>query len=458
MAPSPGISPDHDIRVPRPRFAVTFPFHCDIISFRRPAPVQPSSAGAEARQLAFLFGDMVLDTERRELRAGSAVVPIEPLVFDLLDFLIRNRDRVVSRDDLLSAVWGGRIVSDSAIAARINAARRAVGDDGEQQRWIRTVARKGFRFVGHVSEEAGSGTLSSPAAAAARQGPNHITHGQEITFCRTKDGVNLAVACVGQGMPLVCTPTWATHLEYDWENPARARLWHYLADRFRLIRYDGRGFGLSDRVVVDLSYPTRERDLETVVHALHLRRYALLAISGGVASAIAHAVRHPERVSRMVLHGGFALGSKKRGSANDAEMAKAWIAIMRQGWGEENSALLRMFSSVWLPGASAEQIRWYANMLRRSTSVENAIRARTAADEIDVVDLLPKVSVPTLVVHCRHDNGTPFDEGRRIATFIPNAKLVSLDSENHVPLPDEPAWQKFVAEIDAFLCPATVDA
>jgi pimeloyl-ACP methyl ester carboxylesterase len=107
---------------------------------------------------------------------------------------------------------------------------------------------------------------------------------------------------------------------------------------------------------------------------------------------------------------------------------------------------------------STEQIRWYANMLRRSTSVENAIRARNAADEIDVVDLLPRVSVPTLVVHSRHDNGTPFDEGRRIATSIPNAKLVSLDSENHVPLPDEPAWSKFIAEIKAFLCPATVDA
>jgi DNA-binding winged helix-turn-helix (wHTH) protein/alpha-beta hydrolase superfamily lysophospholipase len=397
--------------------------------------------------LAFHFADMVLDSERRELRSGSTLTPIEPQVFDILEFLIRNRDRVVSRDDLLASVWGGRIVSDSAIAARINAARRAIGDSGEQQCWIRTVARKGFRFVGDVREDAGSGPLSSSAEAAAQQVPS----GQEITFCRTKDGVNLAVASVGHGMPLVSTPTWATHLEYDWESPTRARLWHSLADRFRLIRYDGRGFGLSDRDVANISFATFERDLETVVDALHLRRYALLAISQGAATAIAHAVRNPDRVSKMVLHGGFALGRKKRASAKEAQMAKAWIAIMRQGWGDDNSALLRIFSSVWLPGASTEQIRWYANMLRISTSVENAIRNRNAGDEIDVVDLLPKVSVPTLVLHCRHDNSVPFDEGRRVATSIPNAKFVSLESENHVPLPDEPAWSKFLEAIENFL-------
>jgi len=400
--------------------------------------------------LAFCFADMVLDSERRELRSGSTLTPIEPQVFDILEFLIRNRDRVVSRDDLLASVWGGRIVSDSAIAARINAARRAIGDSGEQQCWIRTVARKGFRFVGDVREDAGSGLLGSSAEAAAQQVPS----GQEITFCRTKDGVNLAVASVGQGMPLVSTPTWATHLEYDWESPTRARLWHSLAGRFRLIRYDGRGFGLSDRDVANISFATFERDLETVVDALHLRCYALLAISQGAATAIAHAVRNPDRVSKMVLHGGFALGRKKRASAKEVQMAKAWIAIMRQGWGDDNSALLRIFSSVWLPGASAEQIRWYANMLRISTSVENAIRNRNAGDEIDVVDLLPKVSVPTLVLHCRHDNSVPFDEGRRVATSIPNAKFVSLESENHVPLPDEPAWSKFLEAIENFLLDA----
>jgi len=152
--------------------------------------------------VAFVFGDLTLDGVRRELRSGSTVLAIEPQVFDLLEFLIRNRERVVSRDDLLAAVWNGRIVSDSAIDARINAARRAIGDDGERQRWIRTIARKGFRFVGDVREEQGS-----PLGEAALQVLKPAGRDQEITFCQTEDGINLAVACTGQGKPLVCIPT-----------------------------------------------------------------------------------------------------------------------------------------------------------------------------------------------------------------------------------------------------------
>jgi pimeloyl-ACP methyl ester carboxylesterase len=152
----------------------------------------------------------------------------------------------------------------------------------------------------------------------------------------------------------------------------------------------------------------------------------------------------------MVLHGGFALGRNKR-SAKEAELAKAWVAIMQQAWEDDNSALLRIFSSVWLPGATAEQIKWYADLLRISTSVENAVKNRNAAQDIDIVDLLPKISAPTLVLHCRRDNAAPFDEGRRIAASIPNAKFVSLDSENHIPLPGEPAWSKFVEAIESFL-------
>ena len=401
--------------------------------------------------MAFLFGDMILDVERRELRSGAKLIPLEPQVFDILAFLIRNRDRVVSKDDLLAAIWDGRMVSESAIAARINAARRAVGDDGEQQRWIRTVVRKGFRFVGDVREDAVLGTPSSLLEVATRQVPCHPARRQEITFCRTKDGINLAVACVGQGIPLVSIPTWLTHLEYDWQNPGRAPLWCFLADRFRLIRYDGRGFGLSDRDVTEISLATFERDLEAVVDALDLRRYALLGISQGVGTAIAHAVRYPHRVTKMALIGGFARGRNKRASTKEIELGKALIAVMREGWVNENSAFLRMFSSVFIPGASPEQIKWYADLLRISTSAENAVRNHGGIDEIDIVDLLPKVSAPTLVLHSRYDNLVPFDEGRRMATSIPNAQFVTLDSENHVPIPDEPAWPKFLGEIGTFL-------
>ena len=413
--------------------------------------------------MAFLFGDMTLDGVRRELRSGSTALPIEPQVFDLLEFLIRNRERVVSRDDLLASVWKGRVVSDSAIDARINAARRAIGDDGGQQRWIRTIVRKGFRFIGDVREEAGLEAPSLPGAAAALGLTNSASRAQEITFCRTKDGVNLAVGCAGQGTPLVRPSFWLTHLEHDWQNPVRGPLWHFLADRFRLVRYDGRGLGLSDRDVADMSFAAFERDLEAVVNALKLRRYALLGLSQGAATAIAHAARHPERVSKLVLVGGFARGRNRRNSEKDAELGKAFIAIMREGWGDENSALMRIFSSAFLPSASAEDVKWFAHLQRVSGSAETAVRLRSALDDIDLTDLLPRVSVPTLVLHSRYDNVQPFEEGRCIAGSIPHAKFVGLESENHIPIPSEPAWpillqaiENFLSETDAASGPAKV--
>lgn len=400
--------------------------------------------------MTFLFGDMVLDSERRELRSGSALIPIEPQVFDILNFLIRNRDRVVSKDDLLTAIWGGRLVSDSAIAARINAARRALGDSGEQQHWIRTIARKGFRFVGDVSEDVGSRSLTSGAKAPDQQAPNGISRDQEITFCRTKDGVDLAIASAGRGMPLVRPCRWFTHVEHEWHNPFRADLYHFLADRFGLIRYDGRCNGLSDWDVADVSFEALQHDLDTVVDALGLRSYALLGISQGSSLSIAHAVRYPERVSKMVLHGGYALGWSKRAPRRGLDV-KTFLTLMREGWGDEHSAFQKMLCTGMLPNASAEMIRWLAELQRAASSPENTVRLRGTFDEIDVIALLPEVSVPTLVMHCRHDNLVPFEEGRRIATLIPNAKFVSLESENHVPLPGEPAWQKFIAEMEAFL-------
>jgi len=370
-------------------------------------------------------------------------------VFDLVEFLIRHRDRVVSRDDLLAGVWGGRIVSESAIGARINAARRAVGDDGEQQRWIRTIARKGFRFVGDVREEAESGTAADGADPPAAHGPPRA---QEVMFCRTKDGVNLAVASVGQGMTVVKTPHWMTHIEYDWQSPHRAPLLHFLADRSRLVRYDGRNLGLSDWGVADVSFGAYQHDLETVVEALGLRSYMLLGISQGAPISIAHAARFPERVSKLILHGGFALGRGKReeGSRKGLDLTTL-ITLMREGWGDEHSAFQRMLATSLLPNASAEQIRWLADLQRVSASPENTVRARGVFGQIDVVDLLPKLSMPTLVMHCRHDNLLPFEEGRRIATLIPNAKFVALESENHVPVPGDPAWPIFLNAIETFL-------
>ena len=343
------------------------------------------------------FDVYTLDLQRCSLLRGSKEIQLRPKSFDLLRYLVEHAGRLVSKEELIQAIWPDVFVTEDSVVQCIGDIRTALRDDAH--RIIKTVPRRGYVFAAELSD-----------MELGKQPPAISSRSQEITFCRTKDGVNLAVACVGQGLPVLYIPTWATHLEYDWQSPIRGPLMPLLADRFRLIRYDGRGFGLSDRDVGEISFATFERDLVTVVDALHLRRYALLGVSQGAAIAIAHAARYPERVSKMVLHGGFALGRNKR-SAKEAELAKAWIAIMREAWEGDNSALLRIFSSVWLPGATAEQIKWYANLLQLSTSVENAIMNRNAAHDIDVVNLLSKISAPTLVLHCRHDNVAPSRRG-----------------------------------------------
>src|SRR5262249_3900690 len=197
--------------------------------------------------MQFSFGDHVLDVARRELRRGDVLVALEPQVFDVLVYLLQNRDRVVTKDDLIEAVWGGRIVSESTLTSRVNAVRKAVGDSGEEQRLIRTIARKGIRCVGTVDEQAGS---SKAAAETKPLLANPLR--QEIHFCTTPDSVRIAYAEVGQGPPLVKAANWLNHLEYDWHSPIWSHLLHQLAVEHRLVRYDSRGCGLSDWEVDDI--------------------------------------------------------------------------------------------------------------------------------------------------------------------------------------------------------------
>jgi len=391
--------------------------------------------------MRFQFADRTLDTERRELQHKGRAVAAEPQVFDLLAFLIRHRDRVVSRDDLIAGVWGGRIVSESTLATRINAARKAIGDDGTAQRLIKTVARKGFRFVGAVEDDAGAPRLPPQPAAAPSQ---------TITFCRTADDVTLATAVVGQGPALIKTANWLNHLEHDWASPIWAPFLQRLAARFTFVRYDGRGNGLSDREAADISQAGFARDLDAVVDAAGLDRFALLGLSQGAAAAISFAARYPQRVTRLILYGAYAQGRNRRDTPSDAATAQTMLAMLRQGWGQPDSAFMRAFSSLYLSDASRAHVRWFADMQRTSASGEMAARLRVACDDIDVVDLLPAIKVPTLVIHARHDHVAPYEQGRLLAARIPGARLVTLESENHIPVPDDPAWARMMDEIESF--------
>jgi DNA-binding winged helix-turn-helix (wHTH) protein/alpha-beta hydrolase superfamily lysophospholipase len=386
----------------------------------------------------FSFENFALDCERRELCAHGAAVPVEPQVFDLLVYLIENRDRVVSKDDLIASVWSGRIVSDSTLDSRINAVRKALGDSGERQRLVRTIARKGFRFVGEVK----IGPTAKTAAA-----PSRPTLNQEVHFCTASDGVRIAYALAGQGPPLVKAANWLNHLEYDWQSPIWSHLLHELAARHQLIRYDERGNGLSDWDVQDISFEAFVRDLESVVEAAKLKRFALLGISQGCAVSIVYAIRHPERVSHLVLYGGFARGRTRR----DPEHARTLLSIVEQGWGKENPAFRQFFTSLFFPDGTPEQMQWFNDLQRMTTSTENALRIMRATGEVDISDLLSQVKAPTLVLHCRNDAAVAFDEGRRLAAGIPGAKFVALESRNHLVLESETAWEKFSGEITAFL-------
>jgi pimeloyl-ACP methyl ester carboxylesterase len=405
--------------------------------------------------LIYFFENYSFDINRRELRRGAEAVAIEPQVFDVLAYLISHRERVVSNDDLIASVWNGRIISESTLSSRIAAVRHAIGDSGERQYLVRTIPRKGYRFIAQVREHLqaiGGPDLTPQNAAGLTAGASAAHPKQEVTFCRTVDGINLAVASVGCGPVLVRAAHWATHIEYDWPNQVTGPLLQRLAARFHLVRYDYRGNGLSDRDVPAISFQTMLDDLEAVVDALALERFALLGISGGAATSIAYAVRHPHRVSKLVLYGGYAQGRNKRDSPQDAEEAQAFLTMIRKGWGDDRSAFARAFFSFWLPAGSTAQLKSFIELVRAAhTDGRTAVNRRQAVDDIDIVDMLPKVNVPTVVFHCIHDRLVPFDLGRRLAASIPNARFVALDSENHALLADEPAWAKFVGEMEAFL-------
>ncbi len=274
---------------------------------------------------------------------------------------------------------------------------------------------------------------------------------QEIRFCTTADGVRIAYATVGHGPPLVKAANWLNHLEFDWKSP----IWRHVVEEFArdhlLVRYDERGNGLSDWDVENFTFESFVQDLETVVDSLGLDRFPILGISQGGPVAIAYAVRHPEKVSHLILYGSYARGWAKRGLPEDIERRQAQNKLIKLGWGQDNPAFRQLWSTQYVPDGTPEQWRWFNDLHRISTSPDNAVRLEHELGKIDVVDLLSQVKVPTLVLHCRDEVAVPFEEGRLLAAKIPGARFVPLEGRNHLLLESEPAWPKFVTEVRRFL-------
>ncbi len=275
---------------------------------------------------------------------------------------------------------------------------------------------------------------------------------QSIRFATADDGVRIAYATSGSGPALVKVGTWMSHLEFDLRSPVWGHLLTWLSQRFTLLRYDQRGNGLSDWNAADLSFEAWVRDLGTVVDASGLECVALLGLSQGAPVAIAYAVRHPERVSHLILHGGYARGRRRRGAdAAPQALDDAVIQLIEHGWGGDDASFRQFFTSQFVPDGTPEQQRWFNELERVSASPANAARLLRTMYQIDVTAELPAVTCPTLVLHASGDLRVPFGEGRLLAGAIAQARFVPLDSRNHLMLEHESAWTRWTDEVAQFM-------
>jgi DNA-binding winged helix-turn-helix (wHTH) protein/alpha-beta hydrolase superfamily lysophospholipase len=394
--------------------------------------------------MTYLFGSYELNLDSQQLLCDGVPQDIEPQVFDLLKHMIENVGQLVSQDDLIEAVWRGRIVSDSAISARISAARSAVGDSGSKQEVIKTVPRKGFRFIAAVKKTGGQTSKASTEASP-------VSNAQRVRFCKSMDGTRIGYAMTGEGYPLLRSGHWLTHLEHDWHSPIWRPLLDELGGSFAVTRYDQRGNGLSDLSINEFTLEKCVEDMEAVVGEAGLEKFALYGASQGAPISVAYAVRHPEKVSHLILLGGFAQGRMVRESEEEKEQGEALLTLLRHGWGKPGSAFLKGFSSMIIPGGTQIQITSLVDLQKNTTTAENALLIRKAVDRFDVMDLLDQVSAPTLILHARNDSVHPLEQGQVLAVGIKDAQFVMLESDNHIILEHEPAWNIMFNEIRDFV-------
>lgn len=399
--------------------------------------------------MLFRFGNWQLDmTERRLLRAGE-IIPLRSKVFDTLCVLVENHGRLVRKNELMQRLWPDSVVEENNLDHNISKLRHALDDGKNGQRFIETIPRQGYRFVADVTTINGNANSAHITASSPVGNPPVIQ--QEIKFFTAHDKANIAYSIAGKGPVLVKAANWLNHLEFELKSPIWRHWLPMLTQHHTLIRYDERGNGLSSWNITDFSFESWLRDFEQLIEELQLKKFSLLGISQGAAVAVWYAAKYPERVDKLVLHGSFARGWMKRPIPHEIEKRNAFMTIVRLGWGKDNPAFRQMFTTLYMPDALPEHQDWWNELQRICTSPENAVQLMNAAGRIDVVDLLPNVKCPTLVMHCAGDEAVPVAEGRLVAARIPRSQFVELPSRNHLPIHSEPAWPIFVRKMSEFM-------
>jgi pimeloyl-ACP methyl ester carboxylesterase/DNA-binding winged helix-turn-helix (wHTH) protein len=395
----------------------------------------------------YAFDEYHIDVAERRLLRGKEEVRLRGKVFDTLCVLVANSGKLVRKSDLMQAVWPDAVVEENNVDHCVSQLRKILG--GEADQFIETVPRQGYRFVRPVHHDY---VLKLPVnVSGAREASPPQMPAQEIRSFRTQDGVNIAYSQCGAGPPLVKAANWLNHLDFEWRSPIWAHWVTELTRHHTLYRYDERGNGLSDWNIDDFSFEAWVRDFEQLIDTIQLERFALLGISQGGAVAVSYAARHPERVSKLVLCGSFARGWMLRNIPGEVERRNALLTLVRLGWGKDNPAFRQLWTTLFMPHATPEQVDWFNELQRVTTSPDNAVQLMMAAGNINIVDLLPRVQCPTLVLHGRDDAAIPITEGRLLAARIQGAKFVELPTCNHLVVPPEPAWEVFLQALGEFL-------
>ena len=399
-----------------------------------------------AQRVTYEFDRFQVDPAQRLLRSRGTgeALPVTAKVFDTLLYLVEHRGELIDKATLMKAIWPHVVVEENNLNQNISALRRVLGERAGEHRYIVTEAGRGYRFVAEVTVM--GAVAGTPASAPAARGPaGSASSRPSIQFCTTGDGVRLAYAVGGEGRPLVRTAHWLSHVEHDWESPVYRHLLRDLSRHYRLVRYDHRGNGLSDRDVPEISLRTLVTDLETVVDAAGLERFALLGMSMGGPVSVAYAAKHPERLTHLVLYGTFA-----KGTFSDAE-TDAMATLMKEHWGRSNPAFRQMFATGAMPDATPEEHNWFNEAQLLTTSADNVVRILHAIHGMDVTEMLSAIRVPTLVLHAREDGTIPLEAGRSMAARIRGARFVQLEGRNHMLIEHDPASQRFKEELFAFL-------